>query len=66
MREKTTLTVEGVDPVLPIKAAAALAGDVHHCTLRRCAERGELQLIRISPRRVGIRKSEFTIWRWRW
>jgi len=31
-------------------------------TIKRAAERGELQLVKLTPRAVGARESEF--WRW--
>jgi len=61
MQESLNPSAE-IDPVLPIHDAAILAGNVHRCTLRRCANRGELQLIRVSPRRIGVRKSELLRW----
>ena len=51
-----------IDPLLPLDELAVLAGNVHRATLRRCFKRGELQFVRISPRRVGVRKSEAIRW----
>ena len=48
----------GVDPVIPLRDAAALCG-CHPDTLRNQARRKKLTLIRISERRLGIRQSEF-------
>jgi len=63
MQESPSLNPSAeIDPVLPIRVAAILAGDVHRCTLQRCVDRGELQFIRISPRRIGVRKSELLRW----
>lgn len=44
------------DKVISITEAAELAG-VSPDTLKRCHERGELKIIKISPRRRGIRLS---------
>jgi Helix-turn-helix domain len=48
----------GVDPVIPLRDAAALLG-VHPDTIKNQARRKKLSLIRISERRLGIRQSEF-------
>jgi predicted site-specific integrase-resolvase len=48
----------GVDPVVPLRDAAAIVG-CHPDTLKNQAKRGKLQLLRISQRRLGIRQSEF-------
>jgi len=45
------------DPILPIEFAALEAG-VCSRTLRRCHDRKEIEFIRISPRRIGVRRSE--------
>ena len=43
MQESPSLNPSAeIDPVLPIRVAAILAGDVHRCTLQRCVDRGEL------------------------
>ncbi|MGA7328439.1 MAG: hypothetical protein WBX25_29105 [Rhodomicrobium sp.] len=48
----------GVDPIVPLKDAAAIAG-CHPDTLKNEARRGKLALLRISQRRIGVRESEF-------
>jgi excisionase family DNA binding protein len=45
------------DRVLTLPEAAAHVG-VSPDTLRRCAQRGELKILQLSPRRVGIRLSD--------
>jgi predicted DNA-binding transcriptional regulator AlpA len=45
------------DRVISIPEAATLAG-ISPDTLRRCHKREELKLIKLSPRRVGVRLSE--------
>jgi hypothetical protein len=45
------------DPVLPVDFAALEVG-LSSRTLRRCHERGEIQFVKLSPRRIGIRRSE--------
>lgn len=47
----------GIDPVVPLKDAAVVAG-VHAQTLKNECRRGRIVLIRVSERRIGIRKSE--------
>lgn len=49
--------LDDIDTVLS-KPSAALALDISLDTLERIIARGELRLIRITPRRVGIRRSE--------
>lgn len=56
-RPLTARALDDIDSVLS-KATAAAALDVSHDTLERIIARGELRLIRITPRRVGIRRSE--------
>lgn len=41
---------------LPLIAAVSPA------TLKRCSARGELQILKLSPRRVGIRLSRLNAW----
>jgi hypothetical protein len=45
------------DRVVPLSEAVTISG-VSADTLRRCNRRGELKIIRLSPRRVGIRLSD--------
>jgi excisionase family DNA binding protein len=40
------------------KPSVAQALDISYDTLERIIRRGEIRVIRITPRRVGIRKSE--------
>ena len=49
------------DRVVSIHEAAAKAG-VSPATLKRCSERGEIQILKLSPRRVGIRLSRLNAW----
>ena len=49
------------DCVLSYRQAKAITS-VSADTLRRAAEREELKITRLSPRRVGIRKSELRRW----
>jgi predicted DNA-binding transcriptional regulator AlpA len=46
-----------VDKVVSLPEAAHLAG-VSPDTLRRCHKRQELKVIKLSPRRVGVRLSD--------
>jgi hypothetical protein len=46
-----------VDKVVSLPEAAHLAG-VSPDTLRRCHKRQELKIIKVSPRRVGVRLSD--------
>jgi hypothetical protein len=46
-----------VDKVVSLPEAAHLAG-VSPDTLRRCHKRQELKIIKLSPRRVGVRLSD--------
>ena len=46
-----------VDKVVSLPEAAHLAG-VSPDTLRRCHKRQELKLVKISPRRIGVRLSD--------
>ena len=47
----------GGDRVISLPEAAARAG-VSVATLKRCGKRGELKVLRLSPRRIGIRLSD--------
>lgn len=47
----------GLDPVILIKEAAAIAG-CHPDTLKYQASKGKLTLLKISTRRLGVRRSE--------
>jgi len=49
------------DRVLTIYEVAERTG-CSVATLRRCAKRGELRLLRLSPRRIGVRLSELRRW----
>jgi len=55
---KTNLVFE---PIVSL-AEAAKASGVHKMTLRNCGKRGEIEIIQLSPRRIGIRKSELVRW----
>jgi hypothetical protein len=46
-----------LDKIVSLPEAAHLAG-VSPDTLRRCHKRQELKIIKLSPRRVGIRLSD--------
>ena len=46
-----------VDKVVSLPEAAHLAG-VSPDTLRRCHKRQELKIVKLSPRRVGVRLSD--------
>ena len=45
------------DRIVSLPEAAHLAG-VSPDTLRRCHKRQELKIIRVSPRRIGVRLSD--------
>lgn len=49
------------DRVVSVHEAAAKAG-ISPATLKRCSERGEIQILKLSPRRVGIRLSTLNAW----
>ena len=49
------------DKVISIYQAAELSG-VSASTLKRRARAGELKVLKLSPRRVGIRLSDFHRW----
>jgi hypothetical protein len=46
-----------IDKVVSLPEAAHIAG-VSPDTLRRCHKRQELKIIKVSPRRVGVRLSD--------
>jgi hypothetical protein len=46
----------GINPVVPLPICAQAAG-VSQQTLKKIAARGELEIIRVSERRCGIRRS---------
>jgi hypothetical protein len=48
---------EIVDRVVSLGEAAHIAG-VSTDTLRRCHKRKELKIVKLSPRRVGVRLSD--------
>jgi len=51
----------GTDPVLTLDRSAEVAG-VSPYTLRRAGNRREIKILRLSPRRIGIRLSELNRW----
>jgi hypothetical protein len=51
----------GSDKVISFDQAAVLSG-VSASTLKRRARAGDLKILKLSPRRVGIRLSEFHRW----
>ncbi len=61
MQQSNSATHPLDDQVLNIHAAASRAG-VSPATLKRCASRGEIRILQLSPRRIGIRASELTAW----
>jgi hypothetical protein len=50
-------TLPGYDRVVSLPEAAHLAG-VSPDTLKRCHKRQELTIIKLSPRRIGVRLSD--------
>lgn len=48
----------GIDPVVPLNMCAQALG-VSPQTLKNKARRGELEIVRVSERRCGIRRSMF-------
>lgn len=50
-----------IDQVLPI-AVAAKSVSMHRDTLLNCWKRGELKIIKLSPRKLGVRKTELERW----
>jgi hypothetical protein len=48
----------GIDPIILLREAAALAS-CHPDTLKNQARKGNLKLIKVSERRIGVRQSEF-------
>jgi hypothetical protein len=61
MPQNSNPKIASVDPVLSIPDAAA-SGSISLWTLKRAAKRGELKLLQLSPRRIGIRQSELQRW----
>ena len=51
----------GSEKVLSFDEAAAMSG-VSASTLKRRARAGDLKVLKLSPRRVGIRLSDFHRW----
>ena len=51
----------GADKVISLDEAAAMSG-VSASTLKRRARAGDLKVLKLSPRRVGIRLSDFHRW----
>lgn len=49
------------DRVVSVHEAATRAG-VSPATLKRCSARGELRILKLSPRRIGIRLSTLNAW----
>ena len=49
------------DRVVSIHEAASLAG-ISPATLKRCGARGEIAILKLSPRRVGVRLSSLNAW----
>jgi hypothetical protein len=47
----------GDDRVITV-AEAALRTGCSIATLKRCAKRGELKILKLSPRRIGVRLSD--------
>ena len=57
----TAMQTSEIDPVLPM-AVAAKSVAMHRDTLLRCWRRKELKIIKLSPRKLGVRKSELERW----
>jgi hypothetical protein len=55
--DQLTLYPPLIDKVVSLPEAAHIAG-VSPDTLRRCHKRQELKIIKLSPRRVGVRLSD--------
>jgi predicted site-specific integrase-resolvase len=55
------MQTEQIDPILPLAVLAERLG-IHRDTLRRCGRRGELKIIQLTPRRLGVLESEFKRW----
>ena len=51
----------GVDKVLSFDEAAAMSG-LSASPLKRRARAGDLKILKLSPRRIGIRLSDFHRW----
>jgi hypothetical protein len=47
----------GLDPIVPLKDAAALLG-CHPDTVRNREREGKIKILRMSPRRLGVHVSE--------
>jgi hypothetical protein len=61
-RECETASVQslmkfGLDPIVPLKDAAALLG-CHPDTVRNREREGKIKILRMSPRRLGVHVSE--------
>jgi excisionase family DNA binding protein len=56
-KTQLSLSASFVDKVISLPEAAHLLG-VSPDTLRRCHKRNELTIIKLSPRRVGVRLSD--------
>jgi len=55
---KTHITASGgFDPVHTVQFSAAAAG-ISVATLKREGERGNIKILKLSPRRLGVRDSE--------
>ena len=55
--KNTSLAFTHVDLIIPLQVGAAEIG-ISSWTLRRAGERGEIEFIRVSKRRLGVRRSE--------
>jgi hypothetical protein len=53
--------MQELDQALPI-AVAAKSVSMHRDTLLRCARRGELKIIKLSPRKLAVLRSELKRW----
>ena len=56
-KSPTSPLSEPLDRVVTLREAAHLAG-ISPDTLRRCQARKEIKIIKLSPRRVGVRLSD--------
>jgi hypothetical protein len=57
VRSRDGPTYQLVDRVVPLSEASVITG-LSVDTLKRCGKREEIKIIRLSPRRVGIRLSD--------
>jgi hypothetical protein len=57
LKHQLTGYSEFVDKVISLPEAAHLAG-ISTDTLRRCHRRQEIKVVKLSPRRVGVRLSD--------